>query len=135
MWSGSQGTSGWSKVLFLFLDEMLMDVHFTAISVHTILSIHSFIHLFVIHHTAQCSRILSHVPLSLTLWTVAHQAPLPMGFLRQEYWSGSPCPPRGGLPDPGMQRASPVSPAPVGGVFTPSYPTQLYHTNYIIKNI
>ena len=43
-----------------------------------------------------------------TLWTVAHQAPLSMEFSRQEYWSGWPCPPPGGLPDPGIK---PVSPA------------------------
>ena len=35
-------------------------------------------------------------------WTVAHHAPLSMGFSRQEYWSGWPCPPLGDLPNPGM---------------------------------
>ena len=44
----------------------------------------------------------SHVWLSVTLWSVAHQAPLSMGFSRQECWSGFPCPPPGGLPDPGI---------------------------------
>ena len=38
-------------------------------------------------------------------WTVAHQAPLPMGFSRQEYWSGLPCPPPGDLPHPGIDSA------------------------------
>ena len=33
--------------------------------------------------------------------TAARQAPLPMGFSRQQYWSGLPCPPPGDLPDPG----------------------------------
>ena len=42
------------------------------------------------------------------LWTVAHQAPLSMGFSRQEYWSGLPCPPQGDLSEPGIE---PVSPA------------------------
>ena len=37
----------------------------------------------------------------VTLWTLAHQAPLSMGFSRQEYWSGLPGPPPGDLPDPG----------------------------------
>ena len=41
-----------------------------------------------------------------TLWTVAHQAPLSMGFSRQEYWSGLPWPPPGDLPDPGMEPMS-----------------------------
>ena len=44
-------------------------------------------------------------------WTVAHQAPLSMGFSRQEYWSGLPCPPPGDLPDPGIKLLSPVAPA------------------------
>ena len=38
----------------------------------------------------------------MTPWTVAHQAPLAMGFPRQEYWSGLPFPAPGDLPDPGM---------------------------------
>ena len=45
----------------------------------------------------------SHVQLFATLWTVAHQASLSMGFSRQEYWSGLPCPPPGDLPDPGIE--------------------------------
>ena len=36
--------------------------------------------------------------LFVTSWTVAHQSPLSMGFYRQEYWSGAPCPPPGDLP-------------------------------------
>ena len=39
---------------------------------------------------------------SETPWTVVHQPPLSMGFLRQEYWSGLPFPPPGDLPDPGL---------------------------------
>ena len=46
-----------------------------------------------------------------TSWTVALQAPLSMGFSRQEYWSGLPFPPPGDLPGPGMEPASPMSPA------------------------
>ena len=42
----------------------------------------------------------------MTPWTVAHQAPLSMGFSRQEYWSGSPCPPPGDLPNPGTEPRS-----------------------------
>ena len=41
--------------------------------------------------------------LSATPWTVARQAPLSMGFCRQEYWNGSPCPPPGDLPDPRIE--------------------------------
>ena len=39
-------------------------------------------------------------------WAIAHQAPLPMGFSRQEYWSGLPFPSPGDLPDPGIEPTS-----------------------------
>ena len=51
-----------------------------------------------------CTHVLSHfshVWLCVTLWAVAHQAPLSMGFLSQEHWSGLPCPPLGVLPTQG----------------------------------
>ena len=54
----------------------------------------------------------------VTPWTVAHQAPLSMGFSRQEYWSGLPCPPSEDLPDPGIEPASLQSPALAGRFFT-----------------
>ena len=54
------------------------------------------------------------VQLFMTLWTVAHQAPLSMRFLRQEYWSGLPFPPPGDLPNPGLESTSPVSPTLTG---------------------
>ena len=44
----------------------------------------------------------------MTLWTVARQALLSMGFIRQEYWSGLPFPPPGDLPDPGIEPTSPA---------------------------
>ena len=56
----------------------------------------------------------------VTLWTVAHQAPLSMGFSSQEYWSGLPCPPPGDLPDPGIELAFLMSSALAGGFFTNS---------------
>ena len=51
-------------------------------------------------------------------WTVAHQAPLSMGFFRQEYWSGLPFPPSGDFLDPGIEPASPASAALVGEFLT-----------------
>ena len=45
---------------------------------------------------------------SVTLWTVAHQAPLSMGFSRQEYWIGFPCPSPRDLPDPGIEPGFPA---------------------------
>ena len=53
-------------------------------------------------------------------WTVAHQAPHSMGFSRQEYWSGLPCPPSGNLPDPGVEPAFLMSLALAGRFFTTS---------------
>ena len=47
----------------------------------------------------------------MTFWTVAHQAPLSRGFLRQEYWTGLPFPSPGDLLNPWIEPASPVSPA------------------------
>ena len=49
------------------------------------------------------ARMLSRVQLSATPWTVAHQAPLSMGFPRQEYWTGLPFPLPGDLSDPGIE--------------------------------
>ena len=49
---------------------------------------------------------LSLVQLFTIPWTVAHQAPLSMGFPRQEYWSGQPFPSPGALPDPGIELGS-----------------------------
>ena len=53
-------------------------------------------------------KLLSHIRLFVTLWTVAYQAPLPMGFSRQEYWSGLPFPSPGDLPNPGIEPGSPT---------------------------
>ena len=68
------------------------------------------------------ARSLSRVQHFATLWAVARQAPLFMGFPRQEYWSGLPFPSPGDLPDPGMEPESPVPPAWVGGIFTTTPP-------------
>ena len=72
------------------------------------------IHTYMCVYICMLACMLSHfscVQLCATLWIVAHQAPLSMGFSRQEYWSGLPCPPPADLPDPGVKPMSPVSPA------------------------
>ena len=69
------------------------------------------------------SIMLGHfscVWLFATPWTVAHQAPLCMGFSRKEYWSGLPFPTPGGLPHLGIEPASFTSPALAGRFFTTS---------------
>ena len=58
-----------------------------------------------------CANLLQPCPLFATPWTVAHQAPLSMGFSRQEYQSGLPFPSPGDLPDPGIEPGALMSPA------------------------
>ena len=64
----------------------------------------------------------SCVRLFAILWTLARQAPLTMGFSRQEHWTGLPCPPPGDLPHPGTEPASLTSLVLAGGFFTTSAP-------------
>ena len=59
---------------------------------------------------------------SVTPQSVAHQAPLSVGFPKQEHWSGLPFPSPGDLPDPGARTASPASPVLAGGFFTSTSP-------------
>ena len=66
-----------------------------------------------------CVSVLSRVQLFATPWTVAHQAPLSVGFPRQEYWSGLPFPPPGDLPA-GIKPGSPALQADT----LPSKPTR-----------
>ena len=69
-------------------------------------------------------QLLSHVPLFATPWTVAHQAPLSMGFSRQEHQSGLPFPPPRDLSHPGIKLESLLSPSLAGGLFTATWETQ-----------
>ena len=64
--------------------------------------------------------VTSVVSDSVTLWTVARQAPLSVEFSRKEYWNGLPSPPPGDLPEPGIKPVSLKSPALAGGLFTTS---------------
>ena len=64
--------------------------------------------------------VLSNIRLLANPQTVGHQAPLSMGFSKQEYWSGLPFPPSGDLPNPGIKLMSLVSPALAGRFFTTS---------------
>ena len=62
-------------------------------------------------------KSLQSVQFFVTLWSVAHQAPLSMGFSREEYWNGLLCLSPGNLPDPGVEPASLMPPALIGGFF------------------
>ena len=76
----------------------------------------------VLQHNKGCvcvyAKSFSRIQLFATLWIVAHQAPLSMGFFRQEYWSGLSCPPPGNPSDSGIEPASLTSPALAGRFFT-----------------
>ena len=82
----------------------------------------------MIHH-------FSCVLLFATLWTVARQAPLSMGFSRQEQWSELPCPPPGDLPDPGVEPAPLISLALAGGFFTTSTTRELPQIHNHVETI
>ena len=73
----------------------------------------------------------SCVWLLATPWTVAHQAPLSMGFSQQEYWSGLLVPPPEGLPNPGIKPTSSASPALAGGFFTTLPPGKPHYASVI----
>ena len=81
-----------------------------------------------------CVKSLSRVRLFATSWTVAHQAPLSMGFSRQEYWSGLPFPSPGDLPNPGIEPGSPALQADALSSEPPGSPIILYSYNQMRPN-
>ena len=70
-----------------------------------------------------------HVPLFVIPWTIVFQVPLSMGFSKQDYWSGLPCPPPGDLPDPRLL------PSQAGSLplVPPGKPHKRYKTNLILQ--
>ena len=79
--------------------------------------------------------MLSHfscVLLFKMLWTVAHQAPLFMGFSREEHRSRLPCPPSGDVPSPGIEPASLMCPALAGRFFTTSATWEALGSNAVL---
>ena len=66
--------------------------------------------LYLYMHVCMLSHF-SRFQLFVILWIEAHQAPLSMGFSRQEYWSRWPCIPPGDFPHPGLEPTSPASPS------------------------
>ena len=115
-------------IYFLFLGFLShLDHHIALSRIHVMYSRFSL----VIYYIHACAlNHFSHVQLFATQWTLAHQAPLSMGFSRQEYWSVLPCPPPGHLPDPGIKPRSLMSPALASGFFTPraTWEVHLFYT-------
>ena len=100
-WATVNWEAGWGSVLkFLVrpesLGHRLLEGGMVCPSRPSVASAHVFLHTWSVVFD-------SEIP-----WTVACQAPLPMGFSRQEYWSGLPFPPPGDLPNPGTEPVSPV---------------------------
>ena len=73
-------------------------------------------------------KLLSHVRLFATLWTVAHQVPPSMGFSRQEYWGGLPFPSTGDLPNPGIKPGFPTLEA---DALTSEPPGKIYRVYHV----
>ena len=78
--------------------------------------------MYVCMYVCVCVCVRAHMPrrvqLFLAPWTVAHQAPLSMGFFKQEYYSGLAFSSPGNLPDAGIEPTPPASPAMAGRFFT-----------------
>ena len=68
---------------------------------------------------------------SVTPWTVAQQVPLSMGFSRQEYWSGLPCPSPGDLSNPGTEPGSPALQADSLPSEPPGKPSMVFPHQYM----
>ena len=90
---------------------------------------------YMCEHACLVTSVMSD---STTPWTVAHQAPLSMGFSRQEYWSGLPCTPPRDLPDPGIEPMPSALPAlqadslPLSHLGSPSqYVTNVYSSERV----
>ena len=78
-----------------------------------------------------CAKFL-HLCLFVMLWTLAYQAPLFMGFLGQEHWSGLPCPPPRDVSDPAMELKSFMYPVLAGWFFTTSTTQETLYAEYIL---
>ena len=91
--------------------------------------------LFLAFFFFNCAEVLSRVGFSGPLWTVVHQAPLSMGFPRQEYWNGLPFPLPGDLPNPGIEPPSPACSALASSFFTTEPPGKSICVYYIYMYI
>ena len=104
LWGGRNIEAAPAKFLYLFSSQHLEKKKIISVCLH------------VLHMLSHFSNVYFLV----ILWTVAHQAPLSLGFSRQEYQSGLLCPSPWDLPVSGTQSASLLSPALAGEFFTPS---------------
>ena len=99
--------------------------------IHSCTHAYGYTHTYTHTHTCRFAVYVTHSCLTLCdphLWTVARQAPLPMKFSRQEYWSELPFPPPGDLSNLGIEPTSPVSPTLQADSF-PTEPSGNTHTH------
>ena len=113
----------------LNLDKLKCKIHswFPCNGIRDVFSSLSFIcgypyHFLFLFNILACmhAKSVQSYPALCDLWTIAHQSPLSMGLSRQEYWSGLPFPPPGGLPNSGIKLTSLMSPEVAGGFFATS---------------
>ena len=135
----------WNHVYFVYIISdlpvggpfKLLPIGITPYSEHFLLSINikysRVICAFPVPNLCICvyAQSLSHVWLFATLWTVAHQDLLSMGFSRQEYWREFSFPPPGYLPNPGIEPVSPGASALADEFFT----TELSEKPKLVSNI
>ena len=107
--------------LFIFNNTFGSEVSFALLQISLVIS--SPIHFLPTFQSPYipCAQLFSHVHPFVTPWTVAWQAPLSMGFSKQEYWSGLPIPFPSDVPHPGIE---PASPALAGRFFTTELPAK-----------
>ena len=114
-------------VVWAHLNEVQHYVQLNKMSLHMSISISIYLYRYT-----YIVKVLSHVQLFVTPWTVAHQAPLSMGFSRQEQWSGLSFPSPGDLPDLGIKPRSPALQADALTSEPTGKPIQIYiYTHYV----
>ena len=117
-----KGRGGWSKArmgTWISSSQFYRAVKSMSLKVHSLHLCLGKWESWIDIYTLLLSRF-SRVQLFVTPWTVAHQAPLSVGFSRQRYWSGLSCPCPGDLPNPGIKLMPLMSPALAGRFFTTS---------------
>ena len=112
----------------LFLHHLTCSYGFDLYSVN----VGQYIDFLLLNHPCLHTKSLQLCQLFATLWIVPCQASLSMGFSRQEYWSGLPCPPPRALPNTGITPASVTSPALAEGVFTTSATWEALNYSYFL---